>query len=569
MKKLLALLMIAGMSLSSSAFAVEIPAETNAEVPTSVVMKKSASESWTTSPIEIFASSDKDFDFQARIDMSEVKKAYDELYAAATAFAVENGISEASAKTTIDNTVVTGSFKVEIEYPAEIKIPDTFISGTDMAGFDFANADFTKKEGDVKTIYTETGRVVSGNKLTIDVKVKDGLKIKDLNLDNLTLTCEGVKVTSSTVGDYTITGKITGDTSAAAAGKTSKVIYNFNDVSATVKIVDSSISGGSSGGSSSKTITVKFDLGTSGIKIDPVTSKNGVEIDFDSIVVPEVEGKEFGGFYADAAFTQPLTGKKTFTTNTTIYTKWTDKGTEPIDPDKPDQPDQPIFTDEHIAYIIGYPEGTVKPTDNISREEVATVFYRLLRAEKQIEIASTENRFSDVDESRWSNKAISSMAKGGYISGYESGTFKPEQFITRAEFVTIIANMYKLDKTPATAFSDVTNGYWASGYIGAVSGKGWVNGYEDGTFKPEQYITRAEVMATVNRMLGRKVSADGISADAKIWSDISTSDWFYLDVVEATNAHEYTKEEGAEAETWTKVVDNNVWAEKAAFEDAE
>ena len=161
------------------------------------------------------------------------------------------------------------------------------------------------------------------------------------------------------------------------------------------------------------------------------------------------------------------------------------------------------------------------------------------------------------------------MAKGGYISGYESGTFKPEQFITRAEFVTIIANMYRLDKTPSTAFSDVTDGYWASGYIGAVSGKGWVNGYEDGTFKPEQYITRAEVMATVNRMLGRKVSADGISADAKLWSDISTSDWFYLDVVEATNAHEYTKEEGAEAETWTKVVDNNVWTEKAAFEDAE
>lgn len=559
MKKLLALLMMAGMTLSSSALAVEIPPETSVDVPTTIVMKKSADKNWTTSPIEIFASEAKDFDFQARIDMSGVREAYDNLVKDAKAWAADKGISESSAVSTINNTVVTGSFKVEIEYPGTIEIPADFSGAKDMSGFAFENG------GNVTDVYTETSRTAAANKLTIDVKVKDNLVIKDLNLDNLTLTCEGVKVNSDAIADYTINGKITGETSASAAGITSKVIYDFNDTSATVKIVDPSSSGGSSG-SSSRTITIKFDTGDSGIKIDAVTSKNSVEVNFDTITVPTVEGKEFGGFYADAAFTQPLTGKKTFTTSTTIYTKWTDKGTEPVDPDKPDQP---IFTDKHIAYIIGYPEGTVKPEDNISREEVATVFYRLLRAEKQIEIASTENRFSDVDESRWSNKAISSMAKGGYISGYESGTFKPEQFITRAEFVTIIANMYKLDKTPATSFSDVTNGYWASGYIGAISTKGWVNGYEDGTFKPEQFITRAEVMATVNRMLGRKVSADGISADAKIWSDISASDWYYLDVVEATNAHEYTKAEGAEAETWTKVVDNNVWAEKAAFEDAE
>ena len=559
MKKLLALLMMAGMTLSSSALAVEIPPETSVDVPTTIVMKKSADKNWTTSPIEIFASEAKDFDFQARIDMSGVREAYDNLVKDAKAWAADKGISESSAVSTINNTVVTGSFKVEIEYPGTIEIPADFSGAKDMSGFAFENG------GNVTDVYTETSRTAAANKLTIDVKVKDNLVIKDLNLDNLTLTCEGVKVNSDAIADYTINGKITGETSASAAGITSKVIYDFNDTSATVKIVDPSSSGGSSG-SSSKTITIKFDTGDSGIKIDAVTSKNSVEVNFDTITVPTVEGKEFGGFYADAAFTQPLTGKKTFTTSTTIYTKWTDKGTEPVEPDKPDQP---IFTDKHIAYIIGYPEGTVKPEDNISREEVATVFYRLLRAEKQIEIASTENRFSDVDESRWSNKAISSMAKGGYISGYESGTFKPEQFITRAEFVTIIANMYKLDKTPATSFSDVTNGYWASGYIGAISTKGWVNGYEDGTFKPEQFITRAEVMATVNRMLGRKVSADGISADAKIWSDISASDWYYLDVVEATNAHEYTKAEGAEAETWTKVVDNNVWAEKAAFEDAE
>ncbi len=560
MKKLLALLMIAGMSLSSSAFAAEIPAETNVKVPTTIVMKKSADTDWVSGPIQIWSSMAKDFDFRAKIDMSEVKAAYDKLVADAKTWATDKGISEASAIKTIEDTVVTGSFKVEIEYPDTIVIPAEFSGANNMSGFAFENG------GNVTDVYAETSRVADANKLTIDVKVKDGLKIKELNLDNLTLTCEKVKVNSDAIADYTINGKITGETSATAAGITSKVVYNFNDTSATVKIVDSSSSGGSSSGSSSRTVTIKFETGDSNIKIDAVSSKGKVEINFDTITVPTVEGKEFGGFYADSAFTQPLTGKKTFTTSTTIYTKWTDKGTEPVNPD---QPDQPIFTDNHIAYIIGYPEGTVKPEDNISREEVATVFYRLLRAEKQIEIASTENRFSDVDESRWSNKAISSMAKGGYISGYESGTFKPEQFITRSEFVTIIANMYKLDKTPATTFSDVTNGYWASGYIGAISGKGWVNGYEDGTFRPEQFITRAEVMATVNRMLGRKVSADGISADAKIWSDISASDWYYLDVVEATNAHEYTKAEGAEAETWTKVVDNNVWAEKAAFEDAE
>lgn len=577
MKKLLALLMAAGMTLSSSVFAIDItgvPENVDVNVATSVKMKKSANDDWTTSPINIYASAEKSFDFQTKLDMSEVREAYEKLYANTVELAAEKGFNSATA--ILNELPVTGSFEVNIEYPAEVKLPDTITADSKtMEGFAYESG-----TGSVTDVYTETGRTVSGNVLTIAVNVKDGVKISDLltkdgekvvandKLGDLVLTCENVEITSSDVKAYTITGNVTGSTSATFNGESTKKVtvnYAFGDIEATVNIVEPS--NGGSGGSSSKTVTVKFDVGTTEAKIESVSSKNKVEINFDTIVVPTVEGKEFDGFYADAAFTQPLTGKKTFTVNTTVYAKWVDAGTEPVDPDKPTDPDAPIFTDNHIAYIIGYPEGTVKPEDNISREEVATVFYRLLRAEKQIEIAATENRFSDVDESRWSNKAISSMAKGGYISGYESGTFKPEQFITRAEFVTIIANMYKFDKTPATAFSDVTNGYWASGYIGAVSAKGWVNGYEDGTFKPEQFITRAEVMATVNRMLDRKVSADGISADAKIWSDVKANDWFYLDVIEATNAHEYTTEDGAEI--WTKVVDNNVWAEKPTFEDAE
>ena len=222
MKKLLALLMMAGMTLSSSALAVEIPPETSVDVPTTIVMKKSADKNWTTSPIEIFASEAKDFDFQARIDMSGVREAYDNLVKDAKAWAADKGISESSAVSTINNTVVTGSFKVEIEYPGTIEIPADFSGAKDMSGFAFENG------GNVTDVYTETSRTAAANKLTIDVKVKDNLVIKDLNLDNLTLTCEGVKVNSDAIADYTINGKITGETSASAAGITSKVIYKRN-----------------------------------------------------------------------------------------------------------------------------------------------------------------------------------------------------------------------------------------------------------------------------------------------------------------------------------------------------
>lgn len=584
MKKLLALLMAVGMTFSSSAFAIsisdvkeEIPKEVEVNVPTSVVMKENGTgeEKWQNSPINIYSSGAKKYDFKATLDMSEVKSAYEKLYTNAKAIADELINSGAVSAGSVDkylnfkNAAITGGFKVEIEYPAEIKIPQAMIDGTNMYGFAFETEGLS-----VTDVYKEISRTNASNKLTIDIAPKDGLTINDLmdaddegkangKLGNLTLTCEDVELTTSALGKYEIKGAVTGDTSVTVGSTSVKVIYNFDAISAAVNIVDMpSSSGGSSSGS--KSVSVKFNTGDTGIKINTQTSKGKVVVDFDAIVVPEVEGKEFAGFYADPEFTQPITGKQTFDSDAEIYVKWVDAGEEPTEPT---EPTEPIFTDNHIAYIIGYPEGTVKPEDNISREEVATVFYRLLRADKQIEIAATENNFSDVESDRWSNKAISSMAKGGYINGYESGTFKPELFITRAEFVTIIANMYKLDKTPATAFSDVTNGYWASGYIGAVSEKGWVNGYEDGTFRPEDYITRAEVMVTVNRMLNRKGDADGIHADAKIWSDISADDWFYLDVIEATNAHNYTTEDGIEK--WTEIVDNNVWAEKPVFEDAE
>lgn len=585
MKKMLALLMIAGMSLSSSAFAIsidELP-ETPAEWPTAIEVtvpatlsvKNSTGTAWS-SRAGVEVGSTGSFDFEAKLDMENVRKAYTKLYDTAEKYGISQGWDPSSIEILLmgEKASVTGEFEVVINKPEGITVPDSIMTASNMAGFEFADG-----IGDVKEVYTEVSRDYnSDGDVVIKIKVKDGMAIRNFieinddgevvkdddkivlnnKLGDLKFTCNGITANTSSEKIYTVSANVNGYTDASVLTKKTRISYDLTEnPKAEIEVYTIPVSGGGGSSSSSKTVVISFETGIAGVTMSNISGKNKTEVDFDSLKVPEVEGKEFEGFFADAEFTKPVTGKQTYNTNTKIYLKWKDLGT----------PSQPIFTDNHIAYIIGYPEGVVRPDDNISREEVTTVFYRLLRAEKQIEIATTENRFSDVDEDRWSNKAISSMSKGGYISGYESGTFKPEQFITRAEFVTIIANMYKLDKTPATAFNDVTNGYWASEYIGAVSEKGWVNGYEDGTFRPENYVTRAEVMATVNRMLDRKVSAEGISADAKIWSDISADDWYYLDVIEATNAHEYTKADGAE--TWTKVVDNNVWAEKSTFEDAE
>ncbi len=197
-----------------------------------------------------------------------------------------------------------------------------------------------------------------------------------------------------------------------------------------------------------------------------------------------------------------------------------------------------LGTDDHIAYVYGYPDGTVRPNGTITRAEVTTIFYRLLTSARRDEIFTSENSFRDVDSSMWYNKAASSMAAGGYIQGYADGTFGANKPITRAEFVCLAAR-FATKTTGFASYTDVDNGHWAARSIAICASNGWVQGYEDGTFRPDQPITRAEAMTIINRMLGRGVSKGYVCKGAVRYTDNDPGSWYYYEILEATNDHEY------------------------------
>lgn len=248
-----------------------------------------------------------------------------------------------------------------------------------------------------------------------------------------------------------------------------------------------------------------------------------------------------------------ITGSAIKTTATLKYDKNGSSGGSSSK--KPVEPKLEKF--DHFAYVLGYPEGDIKPLNNITREEVAMIFYRLLTDECRNEYLSDVNPFADLDGNRWSGMAISTLYKANIITGYPDGTFRPSEHITRAEFATIAARFDKLELSNSTKFTDIT-GHWADKYITSAETKGWINGYPDLTFKPEQDITRAEAMALINNVLGREVKKENIHEDAIYWPDITGSDWYYEDVMEATNSHTYVNERN-NGELWTGIKLNKVW----------
>lgn len=212
---------------------------------------------------------------------------------------------------------------------------------------------------------------------------------------------------------------------------------------------------------------------------------------------------------------------------------------------------------DHFAYILGYPEGDIRPLNQITREEVAMIFYRLLTDDSRNQLLSDNNPFTDIESTRWSNRAISTLYAGGIISGYPDGTFRPLEPITRAELSNIAAKFDRLNLEGASKFADIF-GHWAEDYIKSSENNGWINGYPDMTFKPEQAITKAEAMTLINNVLRRKVPTENIHPDAIFWPDISEDDWFYEAVMEATNSHDYIIGEDGK-ELWTGMKPHRVW----------
>ena len=234
-----------------------------------------------------------------------------------------------------------------------------------------------------------------------------------------------------------------------------------------------------------------------------------------------------------------------------------------------------LNTKDHYGYIIGYPvdyytgqpttdqtKKPVRPEGKITRAEVATIYFRMLTDESRTKFWSQSSGYSDVKTGDWFNNAVSTLSKAGIIAGYEDGSFRPNGYITRAEFATIAARFFDVTYNGKDLFPDIS-GHWAKDYINQAANKGFVNGYEDGTFKPDRNITRAEAVTLVNRTLDRHPDKNHFTKDMLVWPDnMDQTKWYYADMQEATNSHTYQMKENSDKtkyENWTKTLPIRNW----------
>ena len=294
--------------------------------------------------------------------------------------------------------------------------------------------------------------------------------------------------------------------------------------------------------------TLTFDT-MGGSRIDPVTVRHG-----NAVAKPKDPvngGYIFDGWYTDKTYRTPYNFATVLTQDTTIYAKWflialpgvTVKKTTPK-----------LNTADHFAYVQGYPDGTVKPTGDVTRAEVAAILYRVMDADCVKTYETTRCSFSDVVRGDWFNLYVATLENAGVIVDTgTNGKFRPNEAITRAELAAMLAQFADI-KSAANSFNDVSARHWASDEIAVCAKMGWINGYPDGSFRPDATITRAEMMAMINRALGRTPkSVSDLLSGMKTWSDnANTGAWYYLDVQEATNSHTYTKSDSHE--TWKKLI---------------
>lgn len=297
--------------------------------------------------------------------------------------------------------------------------------------------------------------------------------------------------------------------------------------------------------------TLTFDT-MGGSKIAPETVRHGLTVAKPKD--PVNGGYWFDGWYTDKTYRTPYNFATPLTQDTTIYAKWflivlpgvTDKKATPK-----------LNTSDHFAYVQGYPDGTVKPAGNITRAETAAILFRLMDDASRKTYYSTKSGFRDVAFGSWYNTYVATLNNAGVITDSSNGCFRPNEAITRAELAAMLA---KFSETTGAAnyFNDVSAKYWAANAIAICAKLGWITGYPDGTFRPDKNVTRAELMAMINRATGRAPkSADAFLPGMKTWSDNTADKWYYLDVQEATNSHSYTVKG---SETWTALTSDPNWS---------
>lgn len=297
--------------------------------------------------------------------------------------------------------------------------------------------------------------------------------------------------------------------------------------------------------------TLTFDT-MGGSKIAPETVRHGLTVAKPKD--PVNGGYIFDGWYTDKTYRTPYNFATPLTQDTTIYAKWflivlpgvTVKKNTPK-----------LNTADHFAYVQGYPDGTVKPAGNITRAETAAILFRLMDDTSRNNYYSTKSGFRDVASGSWYNTYVATLNNAGVITDSSNGYFRPNEAITRAELAAMLA---KFSETTGAAnyFNDVSASYWAANAIAICAKLGWITGYPDGTFRPDKNVTRAELMAMINRATGRAPkSADAFLPGMKTWIDNTSDKWYYLDVQEATNSHSYTVKG---SETWTALTSDPNWS---------
>ena len=352
------------------------------------------------------------------------------------------------------------------------------------------------------------------------------------------------------------------DTTVTAVVKDYSATHHINVNSTLSKLTDTAIQPypGADGKPVYTILSVYYDLDfhtltfdtMGGSRIDPVTVRHG-----NAVAKPKDPvngGYIFDGWYTDKTYRTPYNFATVLTQDATIYAKWflialpgvTIKKTTPK-----------LNTSDHFAYVQGYPDGTVKPTGNITRAETAAILFRLMDEGSRKTYYSTKSGFRDVATGSWYNTYVATLNNAGVITDSSNGYFRPNEAITRAELAAMLANFTETAGA-ANYFNDVSASYWAANAIAICAKLGWITGYPDGSFRPDRNVTRAELMAMINRATGRAPkSADAFLPGMKTWSDNTADKWYYLDVQEATNSHSYTVKD---SEKWTALNADPNWS---------
>ncbi len=483
--------------------------------------------------------------FRAVLDMTDVKHVADKI--------VREGEIALSAADFIKLKAmpVTGSFTITATWTG-VTAPSDIEAGN-LLGFKF--------DGGTTSIFEEgTSRNLSTSKKSVEstINVKSGVTVNDLTTlpNEIILEIDGFKIVTNGRMDGVIVGTTTIGKGDTGYPQDVNINYAFTDPVAPVLINVTALpnGGGSTSGAAAKNYTVNYEV-NGGSTLNAESYKQGSVIHLNKI--PEKEGFIFDGWYADAALTQRITSV-TLDSNVTVYAAWKEVAAEDDKPVVVHPVPEKLDGGDHFAYISGYPDGTIRPESNITRAEVATIFFRLLKEDVRTQNIATENVFDDVNAGDWFNTAISTMAKLGVVNGRTAKTFAPDEYITRAEFTTICARFDDSDLAGENKFTDVA-GHWAEKYIVEAVAYNWINGYEDNTFRPEQNITRAETATLINRVLNRvPESADALLDAMKVWPDNNTSAWYYVAMQEATNSHTFERVNDA-AEKWLELAANRDW----------